>query len=55
MIGCRNISLQTTWWVLNIMLSTGDFMELVALDECLDNRNGKVRTTSTKELAAGEK
>ena len=36
-------------------VSTGDFMELVAWDECFDNRNGKVRKTSTKELAAGEK
>ena len=55
MIGRRNISLQTTWWALNVMVSTGDLMEVVAWDECSDNRNGKVRKTSTKELAAGEK
>ena len=36
-------------------VSIGDFMELVAWDECFDNHNGKVRKTSTKELAAGEK
>ena len=36
-------------------VSTGDLMELVAWDECFDNCNSKVRKTSTKELAAGEK
>ena len=36
-------------------VSTEDFMELVAWNECLDNRNGKVRKTSTRELAAVEK
>ena len=30
-------------------------MELVALDECFDNCNGKVRKTWTKELTVGEK
>ena len=32
-----------------------DFMELIAWDECFDNRNGKVPKTGTKELTVGEK